>query len=125
MTDKISNNGDHPPSNSDEKEKIIYDPIKTFDELDINENILRGIYSMGFEYPSAIQRKAIRPMLDNRDLIAQSQSGTGKTATFLISALHKVDPTVKKPQVLILCPVIVNLLNKLILILKDQMHLVK
>ena len=104
MTDKIGNNGDHPPSNSDEKEKIIYDPIKTFDELDINENILRGIYSMGFEYPSAIQRKAIRPMLDNRDLIAQSQSGTGKTATFLISALHKVDPTVKKPQVLILCP---------------------
>ena len=104
MTDNISNNGDHPPSNSDEIQNKIYNPLKSFDELEISEDILRGIYSMGFEYPSSIQRIAIRPMLDSRDLIAQAQSGTGKTATFLIPALHKVDKSIHKPQVIILCP---------------------
>lgn len=83
---------------------IIYDELKTFDDLEIDENILRGIYSMGFEYPSAIQRKAIRPMIGGRDLIAQAQSGTGKTATFLIGALQKVDKSLKKTQILVLCP---------------------
>ena len=112
MTDKISNNGDHPPSNRDENndlnkninKEINYEPIKTFDELEIDEDILRGIYSMGFEWPSSIQKRAIRPMLTGRDLIAQSQSGTGKTATFLISSLQQVDKTIHKPQIIILCP---------------------
>ena len=104
MSDKISNNGDHPPSDSDENTNKVYDEIKSFDELSIDENLLRGIYSMGFEWPSAIQRKAIAPMLDTEDLIAQAQSGTGKTATFLIGALQKVDKSIKKPQVLVLCP---------------------
>jgi len=78
--------------------------VNSFDELEIDEKILRGIYSMGFEYPSVIQRKAIPNMLLNNDLIAQAQSGTGKTATFLISALNKIDLELKKPQVLVLCP---------------------
>ena len=112
MTDKISDNGAHPPSNRDEnneinkeiKKAISYEPIKTFDELEIDEDILRGIYSMGFEWPSSIQKKAIRPMLAGGDLIAQSQSGTGKTATFLISSLQQVDKTINKPQIIILCP---------------------
>lgn len=104
MSDKISNNGDHPPSDSDENINKVYNEIKSFDELNIDENLLRGIYSMGFEWPSAIQRKAIAPMLDTGDLIAQAQSGTGKTATFLIGALQKVDKSIKKPQVLVLCP---------------------
>lgn len=102
MTD--TNNVDEPvPEEIDEK-KPIYDAVEKFDDLEINEQILRGIYSMGFEYPSAIQRLAIRPMLDKYDLIAQAQSGTGKTATFLIGALQKVDKTIKKPQVIVLCP---------------------
>ncbi len=82
----------------------VYEEASKFDDLEINEQILRGIYSMGFEYPSAIQRLAIRPMLDKYDLIAQAQSGTGKTATFLIGALQKIDKSIKKPQVIVLCP---------------------
>jgi superfamily II DNA/RNA helicase len=77
---------------------------KSFDELNLNEDLLRGIYSMGYEIPSQIQRKAIKPMLEQRDLIAQSQSGTGKTATFLIGSLNQVDKTIERPQILIICP---------------------
>ena len=68
MSDKISNNGDHPPSDSDENTNKVYNEIKSFDELSIDENLLRGIYSMGFEWPSAIQRKAIAPIVRYRRL---------------------------------------------------------
>ena len=78
--------------------------VSSFDELDIPENLLRGIYSHGFEIPSAIQRKAIIPMLEGNDLIAQSQSGTGKTACFLIASMAKIDTSINLPQALIICP---------------------
>tara|TARA_B100000963_G_scaffold143333_1_gene124890 strand:+ start:307 stop:1518 length:1212 start_codon:yes stop_codon:yes gene_type:complete len=105
MTDINNNEGYHSPNESNEScEKKNYPEASSFDELEINPLILRGIYAMGFEYPSAIQRLAIRPMLDKHDLIAQAQSGTGKTATFLIGALQKVDKQLKKPQVIVLCP---------------------
>ena len=105
MTDINNNDGYHSPDESNEScEKKNYPEASSFDELEINPLILRGIYAMGFEYPSAIQRLAIRPMLDKHDLIAQAQSGTGKTATFLIGALQKVDKQLKKPQVIVLCP---------------------
>ena len=78
--------------------------ISSWDELDIDPNILRGIYAYGYEKPSPIQRKAIRPIIAGKDIIGQAQSGTGKTATFSIGALSTVrvnDPTT---QVLILSP---------------------
>lgn len=50
--------------------------IETFDAMDLPEELLRGIYSYGFEKPSAIQQRAIRPTMMGRDLIAQAQSGT-------------------------------------------------
>jgi translation initiation factor 4A len=78
--------------------------IQTFDDLEIPEELLRGIYGHGFEEPSAIQKKAINPVLSGRDVIAQSQSGTGKTASFLIGTMAKVDLDVPQPQVLIICP---------------------
>ena len=53
----------------------------------------------GFEKPSAIQQRAIRPLLKGRDVIAQAQSGTGKTATFSISILQSIDTTVRETQV--------------------------
>jgi len=87
-----------------EKEKDTINQIDTWDELDIDPNILRGIYAYGYERPSPIQRKAILPMLKKRDLIAQAQSGTGKTATFAIGALARVDLKENKNQVLILSP---------------------
>jgi superfamily II DNA/RNA helicase len=80
------------------------DNFKEWDELEIDENILRGIYGMGFEKPSIIQQKAIMPIIRKRDLIAQAQSGTGKTAAFSIGALSVVNLKESATQVLILSP---------------------
>ena len=76
--------------------------VATFDEMGLPDELLRGIYSHGFERPSQIQSKAIIPMVQGRDILAQAQSGTGKTGTFVIGSLSKVNPAIKKPQVLIL-----------------------
>ena len=78
--------------------------IKKWDELNLDSNILRGIYSHGFETPSPIQSKGILPILNGKDMIAQSQSGTGKTATFVIGALSRINFEEKLTQVLILAP---------------------
>lgn len=74
----------------------------TFDEMDLPENLLRGIYGYGFEKPSKIQQKGIMPMKEGRDILAQAQSGTGKTGTFVIGSLSHVNPDIPKPQVLVL-----------------------
>tara|TARA_B110000211_G_scaffold230612_1_gene290438 strand:- start:255 stop:1418 length:1164 start_codon:yes stop_codon:yes gene_type:complete len=81
-----------------------YQDIETFDDLDISEDLLRGIYGFGFEIPSAIQRKAILPIIKKRDIIAQAQSGTGKTASFLIGSMARVDKSLNEVQVIIICP---------------------
>jgi translation initiation factor 4A len=78
--------------------------VKTFDEMKLNEQLLRGIYAYGFEKPSSIQKRGIMPILAGHDTIAQAQSGTGKTATFSISVLQKMDLKLKKTQALILAP---------------------
>ena len=85
----------------------IYDSsleIKTWDELDLTTDLLRGVYAYGFENPSPIQQKAIKPITLKRDVIAQAQSGTGKTATFTIGALSNVDLTNNSTQILVLSP---------------------
>lgn len=89
--------------NDIEEEKYI-PIINKWDELDIDSNILRGIYSCGFENPSPIQSKAIIPIINNHDIIAQAQSGTGKTAAFSIGALSQVDLTLSTNQILIMSP---------------------
>jgi translation initiation factor 4A len=78
--------------------------INNWDDLDIDLNILRGIYAYGFEKPSPIQRKAIMPLIQKMDVIAQAQSGTGKTATFTIGALSRINISDKTTQVLCLSP---------------------
>ena len=78
--------------------------IKNWDELEVAPNLLRGIFAYGYETPSPIQKKAIVPILDGRDIVGQAQSGTGKTATFSIGALNAVDLTSKTTQVLVLSP---------------------
>merc|ERR1712193_200413 len=55
------------------------DVVPTFDSMGIREDLLRGIYAYGFEKPSAIQQRAIKQIIKGRDVIAQAQSGTGKT----------------------------------------------
>jgi superfamily II DNA/RNA helicase len=92
---------------SNSSSPVTSDNIKvyeTFDEMNLPENLLRGIYSHGFDRPSRIQQRAIMPMIEHRDMIAQAQSGTGKTGTFSIGALAVLDTTLKAPQVLVLCP---------------------
>lgn len=78
--------------------------VKSWDDLDLKHELLRGIFAMGFENPSAIQKKAILPILDKRDVIAQAQSGTGKTGTFSISTLQTIDLEKAETQVLIIVP---------------------
>ena len=77
---------------------------KTFDDMELPMELLRGIYAYGFEKPSEIQRKGIVPIAKGQDLIAQAQSGTGKTGTFTIGSLARVDVAVKHVQVLCLVP---------------------
>ena len=77
---------------------------KSFDELNLKENLLRGIFSYGFENPSNIQASAIPPMVGGKDIIAQAQSGTGKTGAFTIASLQKLDESLKATQILIICP---------------------
>jgi superfamily II DNA/RNA helicase len=78
--------------------------IERFEELNLKENLLRGIYTYGFEKPYEIQGKAILPCISHRDLIAQAQSGSGKTGTFCISALQLVEESKRTVQVLIFSP---------------------
>ncbi len=55
------------------------DVLPSFEAMGLKEDLLRGVYGYGFERPSAIQQRAIKPIVQGRDVIAQSQSGTGKT----------------------------------------------
>merc|ERR1712077_24964 len=86
--------------------------------------IFRGIYAYGFEKPSAIQQRAIKPILKGRDVIAQAQSGTGKTATFSISILETIDTTVRETQVLCLSPTreLAVQIQKVVLALGDYIN---
>ncbi|CAF2230180.1 unnamed protein product [Rotaria magnacalcarata] len=80
--------------------------LKSFEELNLKSELLKGIYSMGFQTPSRIQEITLPPLLSNppRNLIAQSQSGTGKTAAFSLAILSRIDPSIPIPQALILSP---------------------
>lgn len=78
--------------------------IDNFDDMGLGEDLLRGIYGYGFERPSAIQQRAIKPLMKGRDLIAQAQSGTGKTGAFTVGTLHRIDLKDKECQALILSP---------------------
>lgn len=75
-----------------------------FDNLNLKKELLKGIYAYGFEYPSDIQKISIKPIIDKRNIIAQSQSGTGKTACFGIGLIQNIDLSIKKTQCIILTP---------------------
>ena len=81
---------------SDVNENKTNELINSFDDLNLKDNLLRGIYSYGFENPSPIQSKAIPFMNTKNDLIAQAQSGTGKTGAFTVGILNKVDVELKQ-----------------------------
>ena len=75
-----------------------------FEDLKLDDRILRAVADMGFEETSPIQGKAIPLALEGTDIIGQAQTGTGKTAAFGIPLLEKVDPKLKKLQAVVLCP---------------------
>jgi len=75
-----------------------------FDELNLDERILRAVTDMGFEAASPIQAQAIPVQMEGRDVVGQAQTGTGKTAAFGIPLLQKIDPDSKKLQAIALCP---------------------
>jgi len=113
----------------DEDAKLVFETseevkvTRSFDSMKLREDLVRGIFSYGFERPSAIQQRAIRPIIMGRDVIAQAQSGTGKTATFSIAALQQIDTRVRETQVLILSPTreLAGQIQKVILALGDYM----
>ena len=78
--------------------------IQSWEDLEIKRSLLRGIYAYGFENPSPIQKKAIKPIIEGRDVIAQAQSGTGKTACFTIASLQLIDSSISTVQAIILSP---------------------
>jgi len=78
--------------------------IMKWDDLELNENLLRGVYAYGFETPSEIQKRAIYPIIHRKDVIAQGQSGSGKTGTFAISMLQRIELEKREAQVLVLSP---------------------
>jgi translation initiation factor 4A len=84
--------------------ETILECVKTWDDFNLKEDLLRGIYAYGFENPSDIQKKAIIPIIQKKDVIAQAQSGSGKTGAFTISALQLIDTTKNVTQCLIIAP---------------------
>ncbi len=77
---------------------------KLFAELGISPELLKAIEKLGFEKAAPIQAEAIPVLMSGRDVVGQSQTGSGKTAAFAIPAIEKTDPSVRAVQVLILCP---------------------
>jgi superfamily II DNA/RNA helicase len=78
--------------------------IKSFDDMGLSDDILKGVYMYGFESPSFIQQKAIHAIASGHDTIVQSQSGTGKTGAFTIGSAQRVNVNEKRVQVVILSP---------------------
>ena len=79
------------------------EPVR-FEELGIDDRILRAVTEMGFEEATPIQAKAIPEVMTGQDIIGQAQTGTGKTASFGIPMLQKVDPKNRHVQAIVLCP---------------------
>jgi ATP-dependent RNA helicase DeaD len=76
----------------------------SFEELNLPAPLLKAVTDLGYEQPSPIQAESIPALLEGRDLLGQAQTGTGKTAAFALPLLANLDPSSKKPQVLILAP---------------------
>ena len=119
--------------NEDEKEDEEYGFIfksnkklkvyKTFDDLKLRDELMKGIYAYGFDKPSSVQQRAIMPIIEGKDVIVQSQAGTGKTCVFSVGALQRIETKIKDTQILILSPTreLAEQSQKVILALGDFM----
>lgn len=97
--------------------------VDSFEDMKLSETLLRGIFGYGFEKPSVIQQRAIIPCIKGFDVIAQSQSGTGKTATYVISVLQRINVMKNETQAIILAPTreLAHQIQKVVLSLGDYM----
>ena len=104
LTDLIEYKGDI-KCTEDVKENVCDDFDRfSYENGGLKTKLLKGIYAHGFVDPSTIQQLMIQPILNGKDIIAQSQSGTGKTGAFTISSLQLIDENIKAPQVIIVSP---------------------
>ncbi|CAN0840861.1 Eukaryotic initiation factor 4A-3 [Linum grandiflorum] len=101
------------------------EPVSSFEHMGINDKLLRGIYEYGFEKPSAIQQRAVMPIIKGRDVIAQAQSGTGKTSMIALSVCQVVDINSKEVQALVLSPTreLATQTEKVILAIGDHLNI--
>ena len=108
IRERVNNNAneyDNYPILTEEEREDVVQPIDSFDDLrntGVDENIIRGIFSYGFEKPSPIQARSIRPMLTGIDIISQAQSGMGKTGAFCIGVLGRIEQHKDSVQAIIL-----------------------
>ncbi|KAI8474432.1 MAG: P-loop containing nucleoside triphosphate hydrolase protein [Monoraphidium minutum] len=98
--------------------------VKSFDDMGLREDLLRGIYNYGFEKPSAIQQRAMLPICQGRDVIAQAQSGTGKSSLISMVICQRVDIKTREVQALVLSPTreLAQQTEKLVLAIGDFMN---
>lgn len=78
--------------------------VTSFDQMGIRDDLLRGIYAYGFEKPSAIQQRAVMPIINGRDVIAQAQSGTGKTSMIALTVCQMIDTSTREYYASLLSP---------------------
>ncbi|KAI3948459.1 hypothetical protein MKW98_019209 [Papaver atlanticum] len=99
--------------------------ITTFNQMGIKNDLLRGLYAYGFEKPSAIQQRAVLPIIKGRDVIAQAQSGTGKSSMIALTVCQMVETSSKEVQALILSPTreLASQTEKVILTLGDHINI--
>ena len=112
-TSEINTNGNETNAKSEPQQsqtlldsnKYVPKEFSKWEDLeDFNPELLRGIYAHGFDKPSIIQQKSILSLFDKKDIIAQAQSGTGKTGAFSVGVLQNIDTSVNKVQAVILVP---------------------
>ncbi|ABV85894.1 DEAD/DEAH box helicase [Shewanella pealeana] len=77
---------------------------KTFRELGLTESLVRALDDLGYEKPTPIQAASIEPLMANKDILGQAQTGTGKTGAFALPLLNSIDPNTNAPQILVLAP---------------------
>ena len=131
---KADPRGEEAPQEAQEEDETLFDTnwtesVDIFEDLKLKNNLLRGIYGMGYVKPSVIQQKGILPVIQGKDTIAQAQSGSGKTATFSIGVLQNIDEDDLKTQALVVAPTrelamqISEVMTKLGHYLKVRVHL--
>jgi len=90
--------------NNNNEKNFCFEKIGDFSDMGLKQELLQGIYKYGFEKPSEIQQRGIIPILHKKDLIAQAQSGTGKTATFVIGTLQNINIEIFNVQAMVVAP---------------------